>query len=114
MRDTLKHANGVGLAAPQVGVLYRVCLVMTSSGVLELVNPEITSKSKNKSDEERCLSLPDESYFVRRPQNVTVIAFDRDGMQFMVDLRGLSAVCACHEIDHLNGVIISDYGASTR
>jgi peptide deformylase len=108
MRDTLKHANGVGLAAVQIGVLYRICLIMTPSGVLECINPEISAQSKVKIGEEMCLSLPGECYKVKRPQFVTVTAFDRHGHQFMAELKGISAVCACHEIDHLNGILFVD------
>ena len=108
MRDTLTHSQGVGLAAVQVGVLWRACLVMTPDGVLELINPQITSQGKSKIGEEGCLSVPDVNVRVARPNRVTVTALDRNGKPFKVDLKGLAAVCTCHEIDHLNGILLTD------
>jgi len=112
MRETMVHNNGIGIAGPQVGVLWRVCLVMTSGGVLELVNPEILIGKRIKRGPESCLSLQDESdreIMIDRPNKLTVRANDRNGKTFDVELKGIEAICASHEIDHLNGVIISDY-----
>ena len=109
MRDTLKNAHGAGLAAVQVGILYRVCLVVASDGVVELVNPEIINSSNPKSAEEGCLSVPDSGYlFVSRPHIVTVRAQDRFGNTFTRDFEKMSAVCACHETDHLDGILFTD------
>ena len=108
MRDTLSYVNGLGLAAVQIGVLYRVCLVNDRGEVVELVNPEIIRQSSPKIDEEACLSIPNEFYMIERPSRVLVRAYDRYGKKFEREFKGLSSICAAHEIDHLNGIIISD------
>ena len=112
MRDTLSDADGVGLAAVQVGVLYRACIVRVANEVCELINPEIILKGKDKVAEEMCLSIPGVSARVRRPQNVTVRAFDRNGNQFTREFYNVSSICACHEIDHLDGILFTDKAIS--
>lgn len=111
MRDTLLDSGGVGLAAPQVGVLRRVVLVMDTNQegltdeeqIIELINPEIVSFSGQQTGAEGCLSNPGKYGVVTRPEVVTVKAFDRDGKPFEVTGTGLTARCFCHEIDHLEG-----------
>jgi len=112
MRETLAEADGVGLAAPQVGVLRRVVLVIeTNHGedeedtVMELVNPEIIATSGSQTGTEGCLSVPDEVGIVTRPMVVTVRAQDRNGNFFEYTGEGLTARCFCHELDHLDGVL---------
>lgn len=109
MRDTLAEANGVGLAAPQVGVLRRAVLVADISGeepvVYELVNPEIVEAEGEQIGPEGCLSLPNIWAIVTRPEKVKVKAFDRFGNPFELEAEGLLARACCHEIDHLNGVL---------
>lgn len=109
MRETLIEANGLGLAAPQVGVLRRAVLVADISGeepvYYELVNPEIVESEGEQIGPEGCLSLPDIWGIVTRPEKVKVKAFDRDGNPFELEAEGLLARACCHEIDHLNGVL---------
>lgn len=109
MRETLADANGAGLAAPQVGILRRVVLVINEQDeVLELVNPEILSVEGEQEDFEGCLSIPGYYGIVKRPAIVTVKAQDRNGAEFTVTGTGLTARCFCHEVDHLNGKLFID------
>jgi peptide deformylase len=111
MRDTLKNAKGSGLAAVQVGVLYRACLVSEDaalSTVTELINPEIIAASLPKKGDEGCLSIPNTYAAVIRPQKVTVRAQDRNGITFKQTFEKTAAVCVSHEIDHLNGILFTD------
>lgn len=104
MRDTLRISEGVGLAAPQVGILRRVVVVMNEQEeIIELVNPEIVSSSGEQTGLEGCLSLP--GYFgeVTRPMKVRVSAQDRDGNPIEIEDEGLTARCFCHELAHLDG-----------
>ena len=105
MQDTLADANGAGLAAPQVGVLRRICIVMDeySGEYLELVNPEIIAQSGEQTGLEGCLSVPGKWGIVTRPNVVRVRAQDRDGNWFEAEGEGLNARCFCHEIEHLDG-----------
>ena len=104
MADTLADANGVGLAAPQVGVLRRVVLVDTGEdGVLELVNPVIIDQSGEQTGLEGCLSVPGQYGVVTRPNVVKVRAQDRFGAWFEAEGEGLTARCFCHELAHLDG-----------
>ena len=107
MAETLKVAEGVGLAAPQVGILRRVCIVDIGDeqGLIELVNPKIVAYSGKQSGAEGCLSCPNEYGVVERPMFVTVKAQDRHGEEFTVKGEGLKARAFCHEIDHLDGII---------
>lgn len=114
MADTLKQANGVGLAAPQVGVLRRVVLVIEtnvpegeSEYIIELINPEIIESSGMQNGAEGCLSVPGEYGLVERPMYVKVRAQDRNGEWFEVEGTGLTARCFCHELDHLDGVVFT-------
>ena len=110
MRETLIHAGGVGLAAPQVGVLRRAVLVLETNVpegedeyIIELVNPEIVEADGEQFGPEGCLSVPDVYGMVRRPEHVRVRAQDRYGKPFEVEGVGLTARAFCHEIDHLEG-----------
>ncbi len=112
MRETLIQADGVGLAAPQVGVLRRAVLVIETNHAedeedlfLELINPEIIASEGEQTGEEGCLSLPGECGIVTRPMVVTVRAQDRNGNPFEYTGEGLTARCFCHELDHLDGVL---------
>lgn len=108
MNDTMRAADGVGLAAPQVGIMRRYCIVDVGDGLIELVNPVIIEQSGEQTDAEGCLSLPGESAEVTRPMNVTVRAQDRNGKIFTVKGEGLKARAFCHEIDHLDGILYID------
>ena len=104
MTETLEDAGGVGLAAPQVGILRRVVVVDTGEdGIIELVNPEIIAQSGEQTGLEGCLSVPGEYGIVTRPNEVTVRAQDRDGNWFEAEGEGLIARCFCHELAHLEG-----------
>ncbi len=107
MAETLKKAEGVGLAAPQIGLLRRVCIVDVGDedGLIELVNPRIIESSGNQSGAEGCLSCPNEYGIVDRPMFVTVKAQDRFGKEFTIKGEGLKARAFCHELDHLDGII---------
>ena len=105
MKDTVKAANGAGLAAPQVAVLKRVCVVDTEDGYFELVNPVITSSSGEQSGMEGCLSVPKKYGTVVRPEKLTVEAQDRFGEKQVYNVKGFTARAFCHEIDHLDGVV---------
>ena len=114
MADTLAQANGVGLAAPQVGVLRRAVIVLETNVaegeeeyIIELINPEIIETSGEQRGAEGCLSVPGEYGIVERPMVVKVRAQDRNGEWFEVEGKGLTARCFCHEIDHLNGVVFT-------
>jgi peptide deformylase len=114
MRDTLSQENGVGLAAPQVGVLRRAVIVLETNVpegeeeyIIELVNPEIIESDGEQYGAEGCLSVPGEYGLVRRPMHVKVRAQDRNGEFFEVEGEGLTARCFCHELDHLEGVVFT-------
>lgn len=110
MRETLELANGYGLAAPQVGILRRVCLVMGSDGrIIELVNPEILETSGEQEGYEGCLSVPGMYGWVKRPSWAKVRAQDRDGRAFEVEDVDMTARCFCHEIDHLDGHLFTEH-----
>ena len=108
MRETLKRAEGIGLAAVQVGVLKRVVLVDLDGRIVELINPEITSREGEQFEDEGCLSLPGRHGRTSRPAKVTVKAQNRDGKWVIYAGEGLQARCFCHELDHLDGVLYTD------
>lgn len=108
MRETLLDANGVGLAAPQVGILRRVVVVDTGEEMLELVNPELLETSGEQEGAEGCLSVPGKYGLVKRPMVAKVRAQDRDGNWFEVEGEELIARCFCHEIDHLDGIVYTE------
>lgn len=108
MIETMREANGCGLAAVQVGVLRRVVVIETEEGLFELINPVITKKSGEQEGLEGCLSLPGKWGLTKRPQCVTVRALDRDGNEFELTGYDLLAKAICHEVDHLDGIIYTD------
>lgn len=108
MRDTLVEANGVGLAAPQVGILRRVVLVDTGEEILELVNPTMLETSGEQEGAEGCLSVPGKYGLVKRPNYAKVRAQDRDGNWFEAEGEELIARCFCHELDHLDGIVYTE------
>ena len=119
MHETLLEADGVGLAAPQVGVLRRAVLVMDTNRedlapeeqIIELINPVILDRSGEQTGLEGCLSLPGVFGEVTRPMKVTVRAQDRYGKTFTVSGTGLTARAFCHEIDHLDGHLFTDFAS---
>ena len=108
MRETLIDANGVGLAAPQVGILRRVVLVDNGQEILELVNPELVETDGEQVGAEGCLSVPGRYGLVKRPNHARVRAQDRDGNWFEAEGEGLTARCFCHELDHLDGIVYTE------
>ena len=108
MADTMYKAEGVGLAAPQIGILRRYCIVDVGDGIIELVNPVIESMSGEQTGEEGCLSIPNRYESVTRPMTVTVRAQDRNGNSFTITAEGFKARALCHEIDHLDGILYID------
>ncbi len=110
MAETLTSADGVGLAAPQVGILRRAIVidVRDGRGIIELINPVITEQSGVQVGNEGCLSDPGEWCEVERPQNVVVKAFDRNGKEFELKGSDLLARAICHEVDHLDGILFID------
>lgn len=108
MADTMYAADGCGLAASQVGILRRVCVVDVGDGLIELVNPVIIETEGKQEEQEGCLSFPGEFGTTTRPMKVKVRAQDRNGNTFTVEGEGLKARAFCHEIDHLDGVVFKD------
>jgi peptide deformylase len=109
MVETMRKANGVGLAAPQVGVLRKIVVIEVVEGeVLELINPEIIERSGSQTGYEGCLSVPGRTGIVTRPDYVKVKALDRSGEEKIYEGTGLLARCFCHELDHLEGTIYTD------
>ncbi len=105
MNDTLVDSGGVGLAAPQVGILRRVVLVDTGDGILELVNPTLIATDGEQEGPEGCLSVPGKYGLVKRPMYAKVRAQDRHGEWFEAEGEELIARCFCHELDHLDGIL---------
>lgn len=104
LKETLAKANGLGLAAPQVGILRRAVIVVDDSGkMLELVNPEIIDQKGEQDGLEGCLSVPGQWGYVKRPEWVKVKAQDRSGNWFEVEGEDITARCFCHELGHLDG-----------
>lgn len=108
MAETMYAADGVGLAAPQIGILRRYCVIDVGDGIIELINPVIIEKSGEQSGSEGCLSIPDNYQTVCRPMYAKVRANDRFGNTFTVEGEGLKARALCHEIDHLDGILFID------
>lgn len=105
---TMKKNEGVGLAAPQIGISKRIIVMDDGSGLLELVNPEIVKAKGQQIDMERCLSVPDQAGKVKRAMNVTVKGQDRNGNYITVEAKGFTARILQHEIDHLHGRLFID------
>lgn len=108
MADTMYAADGCGLAASQVGILRRVCIVDVGDGLLELVNPVIIETEGKQEEQEGCLSFPGEYGTTVRPMKVKVRAQDRFGNTFTAEGEGLKARAFCHEIDHLDGIVFKN------
>ncbi len=109
MIDTMHEAEGVGLAAPQVGVLRRVVVIEVEEGkIIELINPRIIATAGTQEETEGCLSVPGRSGKTRRPMHVTVRALNRNGEEFDISGSGLLARAFCHELDHLDGKLYID------
>lgn len=116
LKDTLKKAGGVGLAAPQVGVLRRVAIVLETNVEegqeeypIELVNPVIIQREGEQDGAEGCLSIPGKYGYVTRPERVVVRAQDRNGNTFEVEGHGITARCFCHELEHLDGILFTKW-----
>ena len=106
MVETMRAANGVGLAAPQVGILRRIVVIEVEPGeVVELINPKIIAYSGEQDGQEGCLSVPGQWGMVKRPMHVTVRALNRKGEEFEITGHELLARCFCHELDHLDGTL---------
>jgi len=114
MMETLVALDGVGLAAPQIGVLKRVAVVAHEDEVYELINPEIVATDGSQICNEACLSVPGRCGDIERPMEVTVKALNRDGEEFTVVVDDFMASVFCHEIDHLDGVLFVDNATNMR
>lgn len=108
MAETMQNADGVGLAAPQVGILKRVIVINTGDNLIELINPRIIEQSGEQVEIEGCLSIPGIFGEVRRPAQVKVEALNAKGEKFVIEGRELLARVLCHEIDHLDGILYKD------
>lgn len=112
MRETMEKNDGVGLAAPQAGILKRIIVIdldFAGQGVFELVNPEIIKKSRDSEiDEEGCLSFPGVFLKIKRAKNVEVLAKDRNGKEVKIKATGILSRVLSHEIDHLDGILFFD------
>ena len=109
MFDTMYETNGVGLAAPQVGILKRIVVIDTDGQPWVLINPKITETSGEQTGEEGCLSIPGKSRLVTRPEFVTVEALDENMDPFTLNADGLLARAICHECDHLDGILYTEH-----
>ena len=107
MAETMRMAEGCGLAAVQVGILRRVCIVAAGAGLVELINPKIVGQSGRQEECEGCLSCPNTWGVTSRPMSVIVEAYDRNGNKFRIKGEDLKARAFCHEIDHLDGVLFT-------
>ncbi|ERI92854.1 peptide deformylase [Clostridiales bacterium oral taxon 876 str. F0540] len=108
MIETMYSADGVGLAAPQVGILKRIAVVDVGDGPLVVINPEIIETEGSYEDEEGCLSIPGEQGKVIRPERIKVKALNEKGEEVIIEGEGLLCRALCHEIDHLDGVLFID------
>jgi peptide deformylase len=107
--ETMYENDGVGLAAPQVGILKRAVVIDVEDGnVYKMVNPKIIKRSGEQIGQEGCLSVPETKGIVRRPMNVTVEYTDENGKQVILDAEDILARCICHEVDHLDGILFTD------
>ena len=108
MYETMKKENGVGIAAPQVGILRQIVVIEANGQKLELINPKINASSGSQESFEGCLSVKDYNGIVIRPYNVTITAQDRYGYDFSMTVEAFMSTVFCHEIDHLNGILFID------
>lgn len=110
MLETLQNTeNGAAIAAPQVGILMRLVVIDAGEGVIKLVNPKIIKKSGSQEVIEGCLSAPNVFGKLKRPYKVTVEALNENGEKIVIKGEGFMAKCLCHEIDHLDGVLFTDF-----
>ena len=108
MIETMNHANGVGLAAPQIGILKRIVIIDVGEGPIVMINPEILKRKGEQEGIEGCLSIPGKSGIVKRPNYIKAQAINLEGEIFTVEGEELLARAICHEIDHLNGQLYID------
>ena len=110
LKETMQKYDGAGLAAPQVGILRRVAVVDVDdgNGITELINPEILEHSGSFIDQEGCLSIPGKAGTVDRPMYIKLRTLNRDGGETVIEAKEMYARALCHEVDHLNGVLITD------
>ncbi|MCJ7688340.1 MAG: peptide deformylase [Clostridiaceae bacterium] len=108
MKETMYNSKGIGLAAPQVGILKRIAVIDVGDGPIVIINPEILEMIGSQIDSEGCLSIPGKQENVERPLNVTVKALDEEGKEIVIRGEGLLARALCHEIDHLDGILFID------
>ena len=108
MAETMYKANGVGLAAPQVGILKKIIVMDIGEGLITLINPEILEAQGSQSDEEGCLSVPGRRGMVERPMEIKVKGLDENGNEKEIKAEGYLARALCHEIDHLSGTLFID------
>ena len=109
MYETMDNGGGVGLAAPQVGILRRIFVIDIGEGSMEFVNPKIVKTSGVQESSEGCLSCPGEFGITKRPMYVTAVAQNRHGDQFTINAEGLLAKAICHENDHLDGILFKEH-----
>ncbi|MBQ7408729.1 MAG: peptide deformylase [Clostridia bacterium] len=114
MKDTLKKAQGAGLAAVQVGILRRIFVVDVDEGYFEFINPKIISTEGEQYGIEGCLSVKGKWGDVKRPEEVVITALDRNGKQFTITAKGFFAKAVCHEYDHLDGIVYVDKADNLR
>ena len=115
MKETMRAADGCGLAAPQVGILRRIVVIETEeSGLIELINPKIIARAGEQTEVEGCLSIPGKSGITHRPMYVTVRALDRNGNEVEYRGSGLLARAFCHELDHLDGKLYIDIAEDVK
>lgn len=112
MKDTVRHEQGAGLAAPQVGILRRAVVCDVEEGFFELINPRLLKVKGEQSGYEGCLSVKGKQGLVSRPLKVTVAFQDRYGKEHILAAKGFFARCICHELDHLDGVLYIDKATS--
>lgn len=108
MFDTMYESNGVGLAAPQIGILKRIVVIDVDGNPYTLVNPVILEREGEQTGYEGCLSIPGKSGIVTRPMHVKVKALNEKGEEYILEGEGLLARCICHECDHLEGILYAD------
>ncbi|MEE1351020.1 MAG: peptide deformylase [Clostridia bacterium] len=109
MYETMQKSEGVGLAAPQVGIIKRVVVIDIGEGKIEMINPQIIETSGSQNGPEGCLSFPGLFGEVERPNYVKAKAFDRNGNEFIVEGEALLARAICHECDHLDGIVFTSH-----
>ena len=108
MKETMYNSKGIGLAAPQVGILKRIVVIDIGNGLIALINPEIVEMQGSQFASEGCLSIPGIQKSVERPDKVKVKALSENGEEIVIDGEGLLARALCHKIDHLDGVLFID------